>query len=257
MNKMIRVLLILMLALAGATSASADVLIYQFRSVSKNIGEGVEFTSSTRGYLVWNLADDHFTWVESAVLSSGKRYRVFDGSPLIVTASGWRDRQFTTFSSADGGDGRYYQDYNRGLSTTLKLASGRTGYYPRTLKGLTRALVTSVGPRLTDTTRTFVYVAARTVAANDAGKTEGEVVTGLQAELEAGGYTDIESVAVSGQTSGSVSVITLFGGSGAVFNQVATSGQPLLPPLPPTPYTPPDSPTLMAVPGFPPLPSRR
>src|SRR6266540_4156164 len=48
MKNVIRVLL--MLALAGVTSASADVLIYQFRSVSKNIGEGVEFTSSARGY---------------------------------------------------------------------------------------------------------------------------------------------------------------------------------------------------------------
>jgi hypothetical protein len=231
MTKIIR--LLLALALAGVTSASADVLIYQFRSVAKAIGEGVEFTSSTRGYLVWNLDDDHFTTLDAGVLSSGRYYKIADGSPLIVRASGWRNREFTTFSSAGGSNGRYLQDYNRGLDATLKLATGRTVRYPRTFKGTSHTLNTSVGPRLFDYARTFVYSSARTIAANDAGKTEEEVVAELRAELESRGYSDLDSYASADQMAGSDSVTIVTVPNTGASSQILVGGQRILPPPPP------------------------
>ena len=231
MKRMIRVLILLVMA--GVTSASADVLIYQVRNVTKNIGEGVEFSLSTRGYLVWDLANDHFTTIEMAVLSSGRRYQVSDGSPLVARASGWHGREFTTFSSAGGSGGRYYQDYNRGLNARLKIATDRTASYPRTFKGTLHIVNTSVGPRLTDYSRTFVFSAIRTIAANDAAKSEEEVVAELQAELEALGYSDFDSVAAAGQ--GAASVMTT-----AILNEQVRIITPFPGGAPPPPPLPPD-----------------
>src|SRR6185295_18010780 len=69
------------LALASAATAPGDILIYQLRSTSKNIGEGVEFSYSTRGYIVWNLEINHFTWISYFGRGDDKHYAVSDGEP--------------------------------------------------------------------------------------------------------------------------------------------------------------------------------
>jgi len=181
------------LVLASAARALADVLIYQFRTTSKNIGEGVEFSDSTRGYMVWNLEINHLTLIHYSSRAGAKFYGVSDGDPLVVSVAGASGRQFTTFSGVSGSGGRYFQDFNRGLNQTLKHHTGETTLFPRTFKGQSHSLVTSIGPRLTDNAHTFVYSPKRTIAANDTGQAEEVTVAVLRAELEAQGYTDVDA----------------------------------------------------------------
>ena len=102
MKKKFNYLLVLLAVCFGTTitSSAADVLIYQYRRVSRNVGQGVEFASSSRGFLIWNLMDNHFTWVDSGVADGQLRYRVTDSNPVVVSASGWNGREFTSFSGA-------------------------------------------------------------------------------------------------------------------------------------------------------------
>lgn len=179
------------------TSSAADVLVYQYRRVSMNIGQGVEFVSSSRGFLIWNLEDNHFTWVDSGVVDGQRRYRVTDASPLVVTASGWNGREFTSFSGTGSTNGRYFQEYYRGLNAHLKSAWNRSVFYPRTMKGNSHTIVTSIGPRLSDHAVTYVYSQARTIAANNASLSEDAVLATLRAELETKGYFDLQGGSVA------------------------------------------------------------
>jgi hypothetical protein len=181
------------MVLAGAAPALADVLIYQFRSSSKNIGEGVEFSSSTRGYIVWNLEANHLTWITYSSRGADKYYSVSDGDPLVVSVAGASGHQFTTFSGASGTGGRYFLDFNRGLNQALKHRTGQTTLFPRTFKGQSHSIVTSIGPRLSEYTQTIVYSPKRTIAANDTGQTDDAIISGLRAELEARGYADLSA----------------------------------------------------------------
>lgn len=198
-------LLLSALAFFMAVSASADVLVYQFRITSKNVGEGVEFSGSARGYMVWNLADNHVVYVTYWKAGAVNRYVETGGTPLVVTLTGFRGRQLTTFSTVGEEDGRYLMEFNRGYNATLKHRTGGTYFFPRTFKGTSHSLNTSVGPRLTDTTQTAVYSPARTIAANDAGTSAEDVVAGLRTELEAKGYLNMNFSATASQH-GSVSM---------------------------------------------------
>src|SRR5439155_21834897 len=83
MNKCIHLLVVLVMA--GAASARADLLIYQYRTVNTAAGNSTEFTYSYRGYLIWDLASNHLSWVSYSVQGSTRRYSLTEGTPNVAT----------------------------------------------------------------------------------------------------------------------------------------------------------------------------
>lgn len=231
--------------LTAMLPARADVMVYQFRTTSRLIGQGTEAAGRSRGYLVWDLNGNHFTWVAYGSSQGVKCYKVTTGDPLVVNVAGFAGRSLTTFSAAGGGEERYFQDFNQGQNVTLRQRSGYTIQLPRIFKGDSRNLVTGASARLTSNTHTAVYWPQRTLAANDAGLTAADVAQDLVTELEAKGYVDSETLSAGPSASGSVTLHTLTGRFNA----------PLTPPLPPFPLTP-EAPTPEGprIPNSPPLP---
>ena len=183
--------LLMAFSLLGGFSIQAEVLVYQFRTSGKVIASGDEYSYSSRGYIVWNLGDNHLTWVSYAAGEGYKVYRITDGTPVVASFTGRREKRHTTFSGANSDSGRYFQDFNRGRAVVLKHRTGQTIEFPRTFKGLSHTFSSAgLTSRLDDNSHTMVYLQARTVAANDADKTSGEVVSDLVAELEANGYVE-------------------------------------------------------------------
>jgi len=185
------------LMLAGAASMRADVLIYDYRSSAKIIGDGLETSASRRGYMVWNLEDNRLTWLYYYSRNGSKRYSTSSGVPVVVSVTGKSNRQYTTYSGAGENDGQYFMEFTRGLNKLLRHHSALYTQFPRTFKGTGHALDTVTGPGLIDETHSAVYSPKRTIAANDAGRTQEDVVTALRAELEAKGYVDVSSASAS------------------------------------------------------------
>jgi len=223
MNKCIHFLVVLVMA--GAASARADLLIYQYRTVNTAAGNSTEFTYSYRGYLIWDLASNHLSWVSYSVQGSTRRYSLTEGTPIVATVAGARGRNYTVFTGAGSSDGRYYQDFNRGQNVSLTHKTGQTIQFPRTFKGQSHTLLTGATPRVTDNLHVTVYSPARTKAANDTGQTTEDVVAGLQAELEAQGYTN--------QSPGAISQLGSIGVQTVILMPISIR------PPPPPPATPP------------------
>jgi hypothetical protein len=193
----------------GAFQTQAEVVIYQAKTSVKWTGEGFEGGATFQEFLVWNLDDNHVSQVFFRKVGTEKRYSLDEGTPLLVVVDGSRGRQYTTFSGASGGDGRNFMEFNRGQNANLPIGFESTYFFPRVFKGTGHILNTVSVPQLTDYSRTAVFSAKRTQAANDAGQTEEEAVASLVAELQSQGYIDPDAATLAAASVGSRSAPTI------------------------------------------------
>lgn len=197
---MLKLLLVVVL-LTSAFNAQTEVLIYQARTAVKRIGEGFEGSASFQEFLVWNLDDNHVSQIIFAKSGTEKFYSLTDGTFFVVGLDGSRGRQYTTFSGAGGGDGRYTMEFNRGQNVNLRISSENVWSFPMVFKGSGHVLNTSAGSRLTDYSRTAVFSAKRTKAANDSNLTEEEAVASLVSELQLKGYVNPDATVAAAAAS--------------------------------------------------------
>lgn len=192
----------------GAFQAQAEVVIYQARTSVKWTGNGFEASATFQEFLVWNLDGNHVSQIIFRKVGTEKRYSLDEGTPLLVVVDGSRGRQYTTFSGASGEDGRNVMEFNRGQNASLPIGFESAHFSPRVFKGTGHILNTTSVPLLTDYSRTAVFSAKRTQAANDAGQTEEEAVASLVAELQSNGYTDPDAATLAAASAGSPSSST-------------------------------------------------
>jgi hypothetical protein len=196
-------ILICALLIALAPSSPAEVLIFDGKTTSLSIRPGLEFKLSLKEFFVWNRIDNTAAIVSYGNLSGQKVYNVFGGYLDAATVTGQAGRSYVVFSAIANTNDFFDTVYLRGQVTVIPHRSNAAIYFPRTIKGQSRSLNISTGPRLLESSYSYVFSQKRTVGANDLGLTQTQVVSNLVTEFRNKGYRDIREFSSSAGSSAS------------------------------------------------------
>jgi hypothetical protein len=216
-----RPLIILFSLLLGlAPLARAEVVIFDGKTGSQSIRPGLEFKLSLKEFFVWNLISNTVAVVSYGTISGQKVYNVYGGYLDATAVTGQAGRSYAVFSAIANTNDYFDTLYLRGQTTVIRQRSNAAIYFPRTIKGQSRSLSISSGPRLLESSHSYVFSQKRTVGANDLGLTQVQVVSNLAAELRSKGYRDIREFSSSASSSVAAMNVTV-----QALRRVAVTGE--------------------------------
>ncbi len=217
-----RPLIILFSLLLGlAPVARAEVVIFDGKTTSQSIRPGLEFKLSLKEFFVWNLISNTVAVVSYSTISGQKVYNVYGGYLDATAVMGQAGRSYAVFSAIANTNDYFDTLYLRGQTAVIRQRSNAAIYFPRTIKGLSRSLTTSSGPRVLESSHSYVFSQKRTVGVNDLGLTQVQVVSNLVTELRNKGYRDIREFSSSAGSSVSTNNVSL-----QALRQTGPAGEP-------------------------------
>jgi hypothetical protein len=217
-----RPLTILFYLLLGlAPVARAEVVIFDGKTTSQSIRPGLEYKLSLKEFFVWDLISHTVAVVSYSTISGQKVYNVFGGYLDATAVTGQAGRSYAVFSAIANTNDYFDTLYLRGQTAVIRQRSNAATYFPRTIKGQSRSLNISSGPRLLESSHSYVFSQKRTVGANDLGLTQVQVISNLVAELSNKGYRDIREF--SSTASSSVAAMNV---TAQALRRIATAGEP-------------------------------
>lgn len=194
-------ILICALLIALAPSSPAEVVIFDGKTTSQSIRPGLEYKLSLKEFFVWDRISNTVAVVSYSTISGQKVYNVFGGYLDATAVTGQAGRSYAVFSAIANTNDYFDTLYLRGQTTVIRQRSNAAIYFPRTIKGQSRSLNISSGPRLLESSHSYVFSQKRTVGANDLGLTQTQVVSNLVTELRNKGYRDIREFSSSASSS--------------------------------------------------------
>ena len=178
--------------------SEATLIILRGTLSSTKIGDSNKSTFSQRTFAILNTDTGEGTLLTYGKSNGFKYYFVNELTDVVVAkVVGSRGITYTAAQFAitvfgPGNDIHVSSFYMRGKDTNMPFGGGVTTAFPKTSKGVARFIIRegSNSPQILEQSLSYIFDSNRTIAANDASKTMGTVISELEVYLSAEGYTE-------------------------------------------------------------------